>query len=209
MAKTRKPKQERSKQTVNTIIEAGLICVSQHGVEGTTTRKIADVAGLSVGSLYEYFTDKEEVFTAIHQHVVAEIANKLIKPLIPKLVGLAPKEGVLELLFGFRDLLKANDGQYLHYVHLMGQRAPTELLQPINQALTDLAIQYLMHHPELSRASNIPVTSYIMIHGGVATVTRHLTDPSPPFDFEALCEGLATMVNQMTEGNMKTGQDLN
>ena len=203
MAKTRKPQQERSKQTVNTIIEAGLISVSRHGVEGTTTRKIADFAGISVGSLYEYFADKDEIFTAMHQHVINEIANDLIKPLTPKLVTLPPKEAVLELLFGFRDLLKRNDNQYLHYVNHIGLHAPPELHKPVNQALADLAIQYLMHHPELSQMSNIPVGSYIMIHGGASTVLKHLTDPSPPFDFEALCEGLATMINHMIEGDLR------
>jgi AcrR family transcriptional regulator len=203
MAKTRKPQQERSKQTVSTIIEAGLICVSRYGVEGTTTRKIADLAGISVGSLYEYFADKDEVFTAMQQHVIDEIANDLIRPLTPKLVILPAKEAVLELLFGFRNLLKRNDSQYLHYVNHIGQHAPPELLKPVNQALADFAIQYLMHHPELSQTTNIPVASYIMIHGGVSTVLRHLTDPSPPFEFEALCEGLAMMISHMIEGDLK------
>ena len=52
---TRKPRQNRSKVTVDTIIEAGFIAVAANGTSGTTTRHIADIAGVSVGSLYEYF----------------------------------------------------------------------------------------------------------------------------------------------------------
>ncbi|WP_457795115.1 TetR/AcrR family transcriptional regulator, partial [Acinetobacter baumannii] len=52
---TRKPRQARAKVTVDTIIEAGFIAVALHGPSGTTTRHIAEIAGVSVGSLYEYF----------------------------------------------------------------------------------------------------------------------------------------------------------
>ena len=48
---TRKPRQNRSKVTVDTIIEAGFIAVAANGTSGTTTRHIADIAGVSVGSL--------------------------------------------------------------------------------------------------------------------------------------------------------------
>ena len=58
---TRKPRQTRAKVTVDTIIEAGFIAVALHGPSGTTTRHIAEIAGVSVGSLYEYFKNKEEI----------------------------------------------------------------------------------------------------------------------------------------------------
>ena len=57
---TRKPRQARAKVTVDTIIEAGFIAVALHGPSGTTTRHIAEIAGVSVGSLYEYFKTKKK-----------------------------------------------------------------------------------------------------------------------------------------------------
>ncbi|MEY2838869.1 MAG: hypothetical protein RJB60_1168, partial [Pseudomonadota bacterium] len=62
MATTRKPIQQRSIATVEAIVEAGFMAVAEHGLAGTTTRHIATLAGISVGSLYEYFTNKEEVY---------------------------------------------------------------------------------------------------------------------------------------------------
>lgn len=63
---TRKPRQTRAKVTVDTIIEAGFIAVALHGPSGTTTRHIAEIAGVSVGSLYEYFKNKEEIYDAMN-----------------------------------------------------------------------------------------------------------------------------------------------
>ena len=69
----RKPQQKRAKVTVETIIEAGFISVAQSGIEGTTTRQIAEIAGIGVGSLYEYFTNKEDIYDAMSQHFVNEV----------------------------------------------------------------------------------------------------------------------------------------
>ncbi|MEE2732741.1 MAG: TetR/AcrR family transcriptional regulator [Pseudomonadota bacterium] len=202
MPKTRKPQQERSRNTVAAIVESGLLCLKRYGVEGTTTRKIADTAGIGVGSLYEYFADKEEVFNAVHEHVVGEIVA-IVRPLIPELVKLPPQDATRALLYAFRGFLRQKDNLYLSYATQMGHFTPGRYLKPLNQVLADLTIQFMMHHPELSRLPNIAVMSYIMIHGGIATVIRHLTDPSPSFDFEALTEGLSRMVQYNIEGDLR------
>ena len=49
----RKPKQQRSKATVDAIIEAALISIARQGPGATTARQVADIAGIGVGSLYE------------------------------------------------------------------------------------------------------------------------------------------------------------
>lgn len=48
MDKTRKPKQERSRKTVEAIVEAGFIFISREGKDTLTTTKVADIAGVSV-----------------------------------------------------------------------------------------------------------------------------------------------------------------
>ena len=54
----RKPQQSRAKATVDAILEAGFQAVASHGTQATT-RQIAETAGISIGSLYEYFSNKE------------------------------------------------------------------------------------------------------------------------------------------------------
>ncbi len=49
----RKPKQQRSKATVDAIVQAALICIASHGPSAITARQIAEKAGIGVGSLYE------------------------------------------------------------------------------------------------------------------------------------------------------------
>lgn len=59
--KRRKPTQERSREMVEWILEAALRLFSEKGYKLTTTNKIAELAGVSVGSLYHYFPNKESI----------------------------------------------------------------------------------------------------------------------------------------------------
>lgn len=61
----KKPKQNRSKGTVEAILTAVTHIMDKDGAGGLTTNKIAEKAGVSVGSLYQYFKNKESIFEAI------------------------------------------------------------------------------------------------------------------------------------------------
>ncbi|NKC01921.1 MAG: TetR family transcriptional regulator [Pseudomonadales bacterium] len=61
----KKPTQERGKQTVATILEAAIQVFDELGYEGTSTNHVADRAGVSVGTLYQYFSNKEEIMASI------------------------------------------------------------------------------------------------------------------------------------------------
>ncbi|UWU16537.1 TetR/AcrR family transcriptional regulator [Rhizobium sullae] len=63
----KEPRQARSRATVEMIIEAGARILSNEGWAGFTTNKVADTAGLSVGSLYQYFPDKLSLIEAIRR----------------------------------------------------------------------------------------------------------------------------------------------
>ena len=78
----RKPKQQRSKATVDAIVQAALISIASHGPSAITARQIAEKAGIGVGSLYEYFEDKDAIIDAASKRFVSDTVD-LIKPLIP------------------------------------------------------------------------------------------------------------------------------
>jgi AcrR family transcriptional regulator len=69
----REPKQQRSRQTVDCVLEAVRLVVKRHGTQAITTNRIAEAAGISVGSLYQYFPDKRAIFTALHDRHVDDV----------------------------------------------------------------------------------------------------------------------------------------
>ncbi len=197
----RKPQQERAKATVDAIVEAGLILLANEGPKGTSTRRIAEVAGIGVGSLYEYFENREAVHEAMFQRIVDD-AVAMIKPLIPELVRMTIREAVYELMCRMRELLERDDSRYLKCARHSVSIVRSYPLKPLQKVLTDLAMQYVMHHPELMRGADLPTMSYIFIYGGTFTVIRHLSDPNPPMSFDSLARGLANMVASSSEASL-------
>lgn len=61
----RVPRQERSRKLVAAVREACRQILAEEGHEGLTTARIAERAGVSVGSLYQYFENKEHVLREV------------------------------------------------------------------------------------------------------------------------------------------------
>jgi AcrR family transcriptional regulator len=59
------PVQARAKVTWNAILDAAAQVLLARGYEKATTDRIAERAGVSVGSVYEYFPNKESIFAAL------------------------------------------------------------------------------------------------------------------------------------------------
>lgn len=59
------PKQSRGRETVRAILEAAAQVFAERGMEGTTTNQVAERAGVSIGTLYQYFPNKESLMVAM------------------------------------------------------------------------------------------------------------------------------------------------
>lgn len=64
------PIQQRSRATVATIMQAAAQVLQRRGYTGFTTNHVAERAGVSIGSIYQYFPDKDALLTAM---VVSDI----------------------------------------------------------------------------------------------------------------------------------------
>jgi AcrR family transcriptional regulator len=72
----RTPQQARSQQRVNLILDTAADLFAEVGYEPATTNSIAERAGISIGSLYRYFSDKDAILRALakrHQEQVRGI----------------------------------------------------------------------------------------------------------------------------------------
>jgi AcrR family transcriptional regulator len=59
------PRQARSREMVEAILEAAARVLVKDGFERTTTNRVAEAAGVSIGSLYQYFPSKEALVAAL------------------------------------------------------------------------------------------------------------------------------------------------
>ncbi|MBV8761205.1 MAG: TetR family transcriptional regulator [Deltaproteobacteria bacterium] len=73
----KRPRQSRSQATVDSLLGATARVLVRDGFDGLTTNAVATAAGVSIGSLYQYFPNKEALVAAlIEQHI--EKMNSLV-----------------------------------------------------------------------------------------------------------------------------------
>ena len=121
----KQPKQPRSRDTVEVILTAAERVLSRHGLAGLTTARIAEVAGISVGSLYQYFPNKEAICGAMiertneqyQQVLVAALASVRAMPFEPAFRGV-----IAGLLQAYRHNARVHAG-LLEMVPLTGRDA--------------------------------------------------------------------------------------
>jgi AcrR family transcriptional regulator len=73
----RRPVQARSRATTAAILEAAARVFAEHGYAAGTTNRIAERAGVSVGSLYEYYPNKDAILVALVEAHFRESAARL------------------------------------------------------------------------------------------------------------------------------------
>jgi AcrR family transcriptional regulator len=92
--------QQRSRATVDALVEATARILVREGFEKASTNRIAEKAGVSIGSLYQYFPCKEALVAAvIDRHnaeimrvvrsALAEVADRPVAQAVRRLVAVA------------------------------------------------------------------------------------------------------------------------
>lgn len=73
----KKPKQARSEKTLDAIIEAASQLLAKGGEAMLTTNRVAERAGVSVGSIYQYFADKDAILLALIKREREDIGGRI------------------------------------------------------------------------------------------------------------------------------------
>jgi AcrR family transcriptional regulator len=108
VGRRKSPKQRRAVNTVDAIIEATQQIIIQEGFKNATTNRIAEVAGVSVGSLYQYFPNKQAIVKTLIETTVTQAADR-VRTSLRRLME-EPLESALHQIMTFLlDMYKEND----------------------------------------------------------------------------------------------------
>ena len=154
----RKPAQARSQETVNAIVEASADVLQHRGYSGATTNRIAERAGVSIGTLYQYFNNKNEIFDElIHQE-----AGRYLHALEQCMPGAGQP-----LRAAIRTLLEAG---YAHTDLVLGIRIVMRNLpsysdrgRELRQELHKLVVQFLELHGPFPGVVDVDLAADVMI----------------------------------------------
>lgn len=108
----RRPKQRRARQTVEAVLDAVIRLLKRNGSRAITTNRIAEVAGVSIGSVYQYFPNKRAIYAALHQRHIEEI-DRVVESTLVKHAA-ASLEGLVRALVEAMVEAHATDPELYH-----------------------------------------------------------------------------------------------
>lgn len=74
----RQPRQERAQHKVELILEAAVRLLAKGGLAALNTNAVAETAGVSIGTLYQYFANKEAILDALADRELAEQSERVL-----------------------------------------------------------------------------------------------------------------------------------
>ena len=77
----KRPRQARSRATVDTVLEATARVLVKRGFDGLTTNLVAEAAGVSIGSLYQYFPNKAALVAALIEKHLEDMTSLCLSEL--------------------------------------------------------------------------------------------------------------------------------
>lgn len=107
----RLPKQRRARQTVEAILDAVVRLLKREGFQAVTMNRIAEVAGVSIGSVYQYFPDKQAIFVALHQRHINQI-DRMIETKLIEYAGSSLDHLMRAMIEGMIDAHRADPELY-------------------------------------------------------------------------------------------------
>lgn len=113
----RRPSQSRSRVLVDAIIQACRQILAQEGIERLTTNRIAEVAGVTIGSLYQYFPNKEAILADLFAKEMAAATDQVCRETTPRVLA----QMDVSLRSTLRELIRVNAELHLRYLRLNGE----------------------------------------------------------------------------------------
>jgi AcrR family transcriptional regulator len=143
----RSPTQPQAVQTVAAMLDATIQLLSQRGLEGFNTNAVATRAGVSIGSLYQYFPNKDALMAAVIEREQARRLQEIT-------VVLADNIGLAEAIRAIMDLA-AGPGRHdaaRHRLHIALDHEEARLPLPRLRAIAE----QLDHHIALRLQQRLP-----------------------------------------------------
>jgi AcrR family transcriptional regulator len=171
----RAPKQDRSRAIVSAIVAAGRELLARDGPASLTTNRIAERAGVSIGSLYRYFADKDAILAAVYDaDTRREVAE--IRAADGWAIDTAPLAEAVAMIVDFqldrhRRLLDLGHAFYRdhHGEFSLGPRVGSDELEARIAGL-------LRRHADVLRVRDLETAAFMLARGTSAIVRRTLEE---------------------------------
>jgi AcrR family transcriptional regulator len=190
----KQPQQARAQETVRAILEATVQILDREGLDAATTTRIAEVAGVSIGSLYQYFSHRDAILKALQDREFERTWAMMQGVLADANLDLAPEKTVADALRSLAELYMTSPG--LHRVlAIEGLRvAKAEHVHAFDMRVIDLVRHFLSATKAPIARRNLEAAAFVVYQSVRATMLAYLLERPPGLDAKRLTEELTELV---------------
>jgi len=181
------PSQQRSQLTVAALLKATAHILVKEGYESASTNRLAAAAGVSIGSLYQYFPSKEALVAAVvdrHMQEMLELLRAAVDRVREQPVEAATRELVKVMI----DAHRVDPRLHRALVEQVPRVGRLENVRAIDREAYTLIRAYLEAHRDELRVADLDVASFVCVatvealtHAAVVNRPEVLSDKSGVF----------------------------
>ncbi|MFD3596025.1 TetR/AcrR family transcriptional regulator [Nocardia sp. NPDC058640] len=187
----KRPKQDRAKETRTRILTVAAHLFGTRGIGNTSTNRIATEAGMSIGTLYRYFTDRDEIVKELTDGLFLQVEERYSR-LLSTGADKTPRDAVAEVIRIAVEILIANGPLVRALVadlQFYGSGIPE--FEPRLRMILKL---YLIQMLGPTRGLDIDTMSFVVLNAGFATALRSVEMENEGLDRDTVIDQTADMI---------------
>lgn len=190
IAPRKQPRQARAQASRNAILEATVRVLEREGLEAATTTRIAEVAGVSVGTLYQYFAHRDAILDALQDREFERALALMSDVLSRENLQSDPRDTVKRVVRGLATLYEACP--QLHRVLVIeGLRVVSaDRVHAFDMRVIAIIRHFLAATGTKVRRANVDAAAFVAFQAVRAT----LLERPAGLDAETLIDELADLV---------------
>lgn len=188
------PLQQRAIDTVHLILDAGIRVLESEGVAGFTTNRVAEVAGVSPGSLYQYFTNKEMIVSGIVERGVLAMEQQ-IREVSLSATDIPPTVLLRQVCLAVLVQLEPYRVLLAEILAATPVLSGTGVAAIVETRIGDVFRAYLAANAERYSVRGGPAALYVAIHGATHVVLKRLSERPTFITREALVDALVMQLD--------------
>jgi len=187
--------QERSRATVAALVEATARILVSEGFDKASTNRIAEVAGVSVGSLYQYFPSKEALVIAVAERHHQDIMQ-VVRGTLGRIAGLPVEDAVRSIVAVAVDAHRIDPKLHCVLSEQIPRTDRLENVDPVNREAHDLFRAYLESRRDQLQVTNVELAAFVCATS-IEAVAHHAVlhqSKMPPEEVDLLINEASRMI---------------
>lgn len=183
------PQQQRSREMVAKIVASTASLLLKTDPDQLTTNLIADKAGVSKGSIYQYFADKDAIINAAIEQLAAQQAP-VIEEMFRSVTLVQPEAAMQSSIDILIDVTIANRRLIRYLAERPDYTRTFENISGLNATLLAMATLHMGHYRDQYRHELSPrALAWLFFNMAVSTTLRYI-ESDDPISLEELRSGL-------------------